>query len=95
MALGYDNIGSHISCRWHHLVTESRRWYATVLLLHLIPQQSLLESKINDRAAKSHDVGRVLHANASTGSGIQGKRVLRSEEAIQKDRGVIEDTSKV
>ena len=43
---------------------------------HLILQRSVLASKINDIAAKSRE-GRVLHANASTGSGIQGERVVR------------------
>jgi DNA-directed RNA polymerase alpha subunit len=37
----------------------------------------------------------VLHANASTSSGIQGERVVRSEEAIRKHGGVAEDKNKV
>ena len=47
----------------------------------------LLASKIKDIAAKSPD-GRVLHANAITGSGIQGQRAMWSEEAIWKHGGV-------
>jgi len=61
---------------------------------HLILQRSVLASKINDIAAKSRE-GRVLHANASIGSGIQGERVVRSEEAIRKHGGVAEDKGKV
>jgi hypothetical protein len=37
----------------------------------------------------------VLHANGSASSGIQGERVVRSEEAIWKHGGVTEDGSKV
>jgi hypothetical protein len=66
-----------------------------VLRSHLILQRSVLASKINDSAAKSL-VGRVLHhANASTGSGRQGKRVVRSEQAIRKHGDVAEDKNKV
>ena len=61
---------------------------------HLIIQRSVLASKINDIAAKSRE-GRALHANASTGSGIQGERVVRLEEAIRKHGGMAEDKGKV
>jgi hypothetical protein len=48
---------------------------------HLILQRSVLASKINDISAKYWE-GRVLHANASTSSGIQGERVVQSKQAI-------------
>jgi hypothetical protein len=57
---------------------------------HLILQQSVLASKINDIVAKSRE-GRVMRANVSTGSGIQGERVVQSEQAIRKHGGVTED----
>jgi hypothetical protein len=61
---------------------------------HLILQRSVLASKINDISAKSRE-GRVLHANDSTSSGIQGNRVVQSEQVIRKHGGVAEDKNKV
>ena len=61
---------------------------------NLILQRSVLASKSNDIVARSRE-GRVLHADASTGSGIQGERVVRLEEAIRKHGGMAEDKGKV
>ena len=37
----------------------------------------------------------MLHANASIGTGIQGQRVLKSEQAIRKHGGLTEDIDKI
>jgi hypothetical protein len=37
----------------------------------------------------------VLHANASTGSGLQGERNLRSVESVRKHGGATNDKKKV
>jgi ribosomal protein S12 len=60
---------------------------------HYILQQSVLNSKINEISAKDRE-GRVLHANASTGSGLQGERNLRSVESVWKHRGATDDKKK-
>jgi hypothetical protein len=61
---------------------------------HYILQRSVLNSKINEISAKERE-GRVLHANASTGSGLQGERELRSEESVRKHGGATDDKKKV
>jgi hypothetical protein len=61
---------------------------------HYILQRSVLNSKINEISAKDRE-GRVLHANASTGSGLQGERELRSEDSIRKHGGAMDDKNKV
>jgi hypothetical protein len=62
---------------------------------HYILQRSVLNSKINEISAKDHREGRVLHANASTGSGLQGERNLRSAEPVWKHGGATDDRKKV
>jgi hypothetical protein len=61
---------------------------------HYILQQSVLNSKINEISAKDRE-GRVLHANASTGSGLQGERNLWSVEPVWKHGGATDDRKKV
>jgi hypothetical protein len=61
---------------------------------HYIFQRSVLNSKTNEMSAKGR-VGRVLHANASTGSGLQGERELRSKESVRKHGGGTDDKKNV
>jgi hypothetical protein len=46
------------------------------------------------KSAKDRE-GKVLHANASTGSGLQGERELRSEDSVRKHGGATDDKNKV
>jgi hypothetical protein len=61
---------------------------------HYVLQRSVLNSKINEISAKDRE-GRVLHANASTGSGLQGERNFWSVELVQKHDGATDDKKKV
>ncbi len=61
---------------------------------HCTLQRAVLNSKINETSAKERE-GRVLHAKARTGSGLQGERELRSEESVMKHGGATDDKKKV
>lgn len=56
--------------------------------------RSIMNSVINDIAAMGKE-NRVLRANGSMHAGVQGQRVVRSEEARRKHGGAVEDESKV
>jgi hypothetical protein len=61
---------------------------------HHILQQSVSKPNIIEMMAKDRE-GRVLHANASTGSGLQGERNLWSVELVWKHGGATDDKKKV